>query len=249
MPPLNKRKAIRLNTPILSIAGVTKRFGGLVAVNNLSIDVFEGEALGLMGPNGAGKTTLISLISGRYKPNAGRISYKGSDITGLAPHRVCHLGIAKTYQVPKPFTHLTTVQNVTVAAMYGQGMGKEEAHAEAEKIIDIVDLADKRDTPANSLEALTLKRLELARALATNPSLLLIDEVAAGLTEVEIPRFLDILKHVRSLGITYIMIEHVLKVMLAAVDRVVVIDGGAKISEGDPGEVMEDEKVIKAYLG
>jgi branched-chain amino acid transport system ATP-binding protein len=238
-----------LNTPILSIAGVTKRFGGLVAVDNLSIDVFEGEAVGLMGPNGAGKTTLINLISGRYKPSTGSISYKGSDITGLAPHRVCHLGVAKTYQVPKPFTHLTTVQNIAVSAMYGQGMGKEEAHIEAEKIIDIVDLGDKRDSPANTLEALTLKRLELARALATKPSLLLIDEVAAGLTEVEIPRFLDIIKHIRSLGITYIMIEHVIKVMLAAVERVVVIDGGAKIGEGDPEEVMKNDKVIKAYLG
>lgn len=238
-----------MKTPILSIAGVTKQFGGLVAVNNLSIDVFEGEAVGLMGPNGAGKTTLISLISGRYKPSKGSINYKGSDITGLAPHRVCHLGIAKTYQVPKPFTHLTTVQNIAVAAMYGQGMGKEEAHVEAEKILDIVDLADKHDSPANTLEALTLKRLELARALATKPSMLLIDEVAAGLTEVEIPRFLDIIKHVRTLGITYIMIEHVLKVMLAAVERVVVIDGGAKIAEGDPEEVMKNDKVIKAYLG
>ena len=238
-----------MNTPILSLSGVTKRFGGLVAVNNLDFDIFEGEAIGLMGPNGAGKTTLISLISGCYKPTKGTIRYKGDDITGLSPHRICHLGIAKTYQVPKPFSHLTTLQNIAVSAMYGHGMNKEEAHTEAERILDIVDLVDKRNVPANNLEALTLKRLELAKALATNPSVLLIDEVAAGLTDIEMPRFLKIIDYIKSAGITYIMIEHVLKVMLAAVTRVVVIEGGTKIAEGNPQEVMKNEKVIKAYLG
>jgi branched-chain amino acid transport system ATP-binding protein len=238
-----------LKKPILSVDGVSKWFGGLVAVSDLSIDIMEGEAHGLMGPNGAGKTTLISVISGQYKPDRGTVTFQGHDISGLPPHSICRLGIARTYQIPKPFTHLTVRQNIAVGAIYGNGVGKAAALAEADRILDIVGLADKRDVAAGSLEALTLKRLELARALASNPTLLLIDEVAAGLTEPEIPKFLDILKRVRSMGITYIMIEHVLKVMLEAVDSVTVIDNGIKIAEDTPAAVMEDEKVIKAYLG
>lgn len=238
-----------LKKPILSVYGVSKWFGGLVAVNDLSIDIMEGEAHGLMGPNGAGKTTLISVISGQYKPDRGTVTFQGHDISGLPPHTVCRLGIARTYQIPKPFTHLTVRENIAVGAIYGNGVGKATALAEADRILDIVGLADKRDVAAGSLEAITLKRLELARALASNPTLLLIDEVAAGLTEPEIPKFLDILKRVRSMGITYIMIEHVIKVMLEAVDTVTVIDNGIKIAEDTPAAVMEDEKVIKAYLG
>jgi branched-chain amino acid transport system ATP-binding protein len=238
-----------VETPILSIVGVTKTFGGLVAVNDLSMDIHEGEAVGLMGPNGAGKTTIISIISGQYKPDRGMIKFKGNDISGLPPHSICHLGISRTYQIPQPFGNLTALQNIAVAAMYGKRVGKAAGEAEASKIIDIVDLSDKKDVPARDLMAITLKRLELARALATSPKLLLIDEVAAGLIETEIPRLLNILKEVRSMGITYILIEHVLKVMMEAVDRVTVIDYGTKIAEGKPSEVMEDKKVITAYFG
>jgi branched-chain amino acid transport system ATP-binding protein len=208
-----------------------------------------GEAHGLMGPNGAGKTTLIGVICGAYRPQGGSVRFEGRDITGLAPHKVCRLGIARTHQIPQPFTRLTVHQNVAVSAMYGNGTGKSKASAEADRVLEIVDLVERRDVRAADLEALTLKRLELARALATNPRLLLIDEAAAGLTEVEIPRFLEILSRLRSLGITYLMIEHVMKVMLQAVERVTVIDGGAKLAEGAPDEVMKDEKVIGAYLG
>lgn len=238
-----------MSTPLLSIDQVTKRFVGLIAVANLSIDIHEGEAHGLMGPNGAGKTTLISVVSGHYKPEEGRINFMGRNIVGLSPHAVCRLGIARTHQIPQPFTHLTVLQNVAVGAMYGNNLSKPAALAEAEKVLEITDLVEKKDVPAGDLEALTLKRLELARALATDPKLLLIDEVAAGLTDIEIPRFMEILDRIRSMGITYIMIEHVLKVMLEAVENVTVIDSGCKICEGCPGEVMEDEKVCKAYLG
>ena len=238
-----------MSPPLLSIARLTKRFGGLTAVNDLSLDIQEGEAHGLMGPNGAGKTTLINAISGKYKPEEGAIKFMGRDIAGLPPHTVCQLGITRTHQIPQPFTHLTVRQNVAVGAMYGNDMRKSTALAESDKVLEITDLVDKKDVPAGDLEALTLKRLELARALATQPKVLLIDEVAAGLTDVEIPRFMEILRRIRSMGITYIMIEHVLKVMLEAVETVTVIDNGVKIAEGAPDEVMANEMVIEAYLG
>ncbi len=215
----------------------------------MEIDIYEGEAFGLMGPNGAGKTTLLSVISGQYKPDRGVVRFRGDDISGLPPHEICRLGISRTYQIPQAFGNLTALGNVAVAAMYGKGIGKAVAMAKGEEILDIVALSDKRDVQAKDLGALTLKRLELARALASDPKLLLIDEVAAGLTEVEIPSFLEILKKIRSLGVTYVMIEHVLKVMVEAVDRVTVLDSGMKIAEGTPREVMEDERVINAYLG
>ena len=238
-----------LETPVLSVTGVSKYFGGLAAINDLSFDVRPGEILGLMGPNGAGKTTLLNVIAGEYKPDSGIIKFKGKNIAGLAPHKTCHLGIARTFQIPQPFTSLTTLQNIAVAARYGRGLDKATAESEAAEILDIVHLSDKKDVLAKELLVLSLKRLELARALATRPTLLLLDEVAAGLTDVEIPQLLGVLKKVHDMGITFILIEHVMRVMMEAVDRIVVMEEGMKIAEGTPKEIMEDRKVIEAYFG
>jgi len=238
-----------LEVPILSVAGVTKSFGGLVAVRNMSFNVAAGEVMGLMGPNGAGKTTLLNIIAGEYRPDSGIIKFKDHNISGTPPHKVCHLGITRTYQIPQPFTNLSALQNVMVAGIYGRNMSRAEAEAEADQILETVGLAHRREMLAKDMLVVTLKRLELARVLATKPELLLIDEVAAGLTEEEIPKVLELLKGVNEMGITIILIEHVMKVMMSAVDRIIVMDKGAKIAEGKPDEIMEDRKVIEAYFG
>jgi branched-chain amino acid transport system ATP-binding protein len=238
-----------MEAPILSVDGANKHFGGLVAVRGLSFDVQAGEVVGLMGPNGAGKTTLINVISGEYKPDSGTVTFKGNNITGLPPHRICHLGIGRTYQIPQPFTKLTALQNIAVAAIYGRGLSKSAAEREAANILDFIGLSEKKDMRAGDLEEIFLKRLELARVLATHPTLLMIDEVAAGLTEAEIPLVLDLLKEIHEMGITIILIEHVMKVMMKAADRIIVMEEGMKIAEGKPNEVMENRKVIEAYFG
>lgn len=238
-----------MEPPILSVTGVSKHFGGVAAVQDISFDVQAGEVVGLMGPNGAGKSTLLNLIAGEHKPGSGTVHLKGHGITGLPTHRICHLGIARTYQIPQPFLNLTALQNIAVAAEYGRGLSKDAAESEALQILDMVDLLEKKDALARDLTAITLKRLELARALATSPTLLLLDEVAAGLNEEEIPRILEILQRVREMGIAYILVEHVMRVMTRVVDRIIVMDKGAKIAEGPPGEVMENRRVIEAYLG
>jgi branched-chain amino acid transport system ATP-binding protein len=238
-----------MQPPILSVARIYKHFGGVVAITDISFDIQAGEALGLMGPNGAGKSTLLSVIFGEYKPDSGIVNLKGHSIIGMPTHRICHLGLARTYQIPQPFVNLTALQNITVAAEYGKGVSKADAENEAIKILAMVGLLEKKDVLARDLKAITLKRLELARALATGPTLVLLDEVASGLTEEEIPQILDILQRVREMGIAYILVEHVMRVMTKAVDRIIVMDKGEKIAEGSPIGVMENRKVIEAYLG
>ena len=202
-----------------------------------------------MGPNGAGKSTLMNIISGVLKPDSGAVRFQSEDITGWSPHKICQVGMARTFQIPQPFINLTVFENLMVAAEYGSNLGKGKARDMALEILDLVDLIEKRDMFARDLTAITLKRLELARALACNPKLLLLDEVAAGLTEEEVPRMLEILQQVRERGITCILIEHVMRIMTKAVDRIIVLDEGMKIAEGVSQEVMSDKKVIEAYLG
>lgn len=234
---------------ILSVYGVSKSFGGLLAVNNVSFTLPTGEIMGLMGPNGAGKTTLVNVICGYYKPDKGKINFNEVDISRLSAHKICRLGIARTYQIPQPFGEMTVLHNVMVAGMYGRGIGQAAALQEAPKALEITDLLDKKDVYAKDMSTIALKRLELARALATDPKVLLVDEAAAGLNETEIPRMLEILESIRQTGITIILIEHVMKVMKKAVDRILVMDEGSTIASGKPEEVMQDKKVIECYLG
>jgi len=238
-----------VNEPILRIDNVTKKFGGLVAVNDVSFSLAPGQILGLMGPNGAGKTTLVNLICGFYKPDSGMIKFNGRDITTLPAHKVSHSGLARTYQIPQPFGELTVLQNIIVAAMYGKGMNMSAAEQMAPEILERTDLVDKRDIIAKEMPTIALKRLEVARALAVDPKVLLVDEAAAGLNESELPRMLEILENIRQSGVSLILIEHVMKVMREAVDTILVIDEGSAIAEGTPEEVMKNQKVIECYLG
>jgi branched-chain amino acid transport system ATP-binding protein len=234
---------------LLSVQGVTKHFGGLVALKDVSFDVKKGEVVGLMGPNGAGKTTLLNIIAGEYAPDSGKIRFKGQDITRMAPHKVCHLGIARTYQIPQPFLTLTARENLLVSSVFGRQLPWTEAEVEDEAIFDLVGLSEKRDSLAGNLAILSLKKLEIARAMARKPDLLLLDEVAAGTTETEIPKILDTLQKIRAMGITILIIEHIMKVLVNIVDRIVVLDKGATICMGKPGAVMCDNKVMEAYFG
>ncbi|HCF50351.1 MAG TPA: ABC transporter ATP-binding protein [Syntrophomonas sp.] len=233
---------------ILELKDLTIKFGGLTAVNNLNMHLNEGEALGLIGPNGAGKTTAFNLIVGVYQPTSGKVVFNGEDITGLKPDQMCHKGIGRTFQVVKPFGNMTVQQNIMVGAFVNTSSPKEAIQI-AEGIMEKVGLQAKKDVLALNLTIPERKRLEMAKALATKPRLLLLDEVLAGLNPTEIEDAVKLIKSINNDGITIMMIEHVLQATMAICGRIVVLDYGKKIAEGSPQEVTSNPEVIKAYLG
>ena len=239
--------------PLLNIINVTKRFGGILAVDNVSLSVNEGEIVGLIGPNGAGKTTLLNLTCGIYKPDSGKIEFNGKDITGLPPHKICKLGIGRTYQIPQPFPDMTAILNVAVSVLNrtdSANMSLGDALLEASYYLEFVGLLNKRDILARDLTLWELRKLELARALATSPKLLLIDEVMAGLNPAETLSAVRLIKRAQEeFHVTVLWIEHVMKVIMEAADRVIVLHYGKKIAEGKPDEVVKNERVVEAYLG
>jgi branched-chain amino acid transport system ATP-binding protein len=234
--------------PLLNVQDVTKQFGGLVAVNHVSFEVSEGEILGLIGPNGAGKTTLFNMVSGRFAPTSGRIIFDGQDITGLAPHRVCQQGIARTFQIAKPFAKLSVTDNVQVGSFL-RWPRVEKARAKASEIVTFVGLSQYADQPARTLTTAGRKRLELARALSTEPRLLLLDEVMAGLTPTESVGIVQLIRQIRDSGITILVIEHVMKAIMSLSDRVAVLHHGELIAIDTPAAIAGNERVIEAYLG
>jgi branched-chain amino acid transport system ATP-binding protein len=237
---------------MLSVVGLTKRFGGFTALSDVSFEVREGEILGLIGPNGSGKTTAFNCISGALAPTAGTITFKGQSVAGLTPDAICHRGLARTFQIPRPFRKLTILENVAVAAHYGatERLNEREARRRASQILDMVGLPTDADAMPTLLGAGGLKKLELARALATAPSLLLADESLGGLDPGEMASAADMLRRVRGeLGVTIVWVEHIMATLMRIVDRVVVLDHGERIAEGTPSEVAEDPRVVEAYLG
>ncbi|HUN45805.1 MAG TPA: ABC transporter ATP-binding protein [Stellaceae bacterium] len=237
---------------MLAVSGLTKRFGGFLAVSQVSFEVAEGEILGLIGPNGSGKSTTFNLISGTFPPSAGSIRFAGAEIGGLAAHRVCRMGLARTFQIPRPFRKLSILENVALAAYYGGkgALGRAEAERRAAEALALVGLPGDAATTTQGLGAAALKKLELARALATGPKLLLADESLGGLDHAEMERAARMLQSIREkLGITIIWVEHIMGVLMPIVDRVIVLDHGEKIFEGPPAAAAKDARVIEVYLG
>jgi len=236
---------------ILEGKGVTRYFGGLAAVSDVDFNVEQGEALGLIGPNGAGKTTLFNLISAALPTKSGTIRFKGKNITGLKPYKICRMGVARTFQLVKVFADMPALSNVILGSYFGMspGMSSKDAVREATELLGFVGLSAVKATPAKDLTLANQKRLEVARALATNPKLLLLDEMMAGLNPAEVAQAMELVNRIRDKGITIIMIEHVMKAIMNVCERIIVLHHGQKIAEGTPQEIATSKTVIKIYLG
>lgn len=234
--------------PLLDVRGVTKRFGGLLANDDVSFTVSEGEIVSIIGPNGAGKSTLFNCVTGFYRPNAGCIRYAGRDITRLAADRICKLGIARTFQIVQVITDMTVLENVMTGAFLRTARNGA-ARARAEEVLRFAGLHEKRDAAATSLTIEDKKRLEVSMALATRPKLLMLDESMAGLNPVELRQMIALLRRVRESGVTLVIVEHVMEAVMELSDRVIVINSGRKIVEGPPKEVVVNPQVVQAYLG
>lgn len=237
---------------MLAVEGLSKRFGGFLAVNQVSFEVREGEILGLIGPNGSGKSTTFNLIAGNLRPTSGSVRLQGKEIGGLSAHAICHHGIARTFQIPRPFRRLSLLENVTLAAYYGEAgdISRTEAQRRATEALEMVGLPSDASAQTGGLGAAALKKLELARALATKPRLLLADESLGGLDSTEMERAADMLGDIRGrLGITIVWVEHIMGVLMRVVDRVIVLDHGEKIFEGAPALAAVDLRVTEVYLG
>jgi branched-chain amino acid transport system ATP-binding protein len=237
---------------LLEVNRISKNFGGVAALSDVSLSVEKGEIVGLMGANGAGKTTLFSVISGFYPPTSGSVRFKGEEIQSLKSFKVCRKGLVRTFQVVRPFKEMTVLKNVAVGKLFGkdQYRDRQSADKDAHRILEFVGLSEKAHALAKELSLADHKRLEMARALAANPELLLLDEVLAGLTPTETAEAMDVVREIRKeLGITILMVEHVMKAVIGLCERIVVIHYGRKIAEGTPKEISENPDVIEAYLG
>ena len=234
---------------LLALHGVSKSYGALKVIDDITLSVSEGETLGILGPNGAGKTTLFNLISGDARADAGRIDYEGRDVTGLKPHQRCQAGIGRSYQVPQPFGNMSVFENLVTAACFGAQQSEREAWNTAHEVLEQTGRMPHANKPAGGLTLLNRKRLELARALATRPKLLLLDEIAGGLTEHEAKQLVEELQRIKSRGMTMIWIEHVVHALLSLADRLFVINFGQKLAEGEPRAVMNDGEVRRVYMG
>ena len=236
-------------TTILALEKISKRFGAVIVASDIDLALGDGEALGIIGPNGAGKTTLFGIASGTVAPDRGRVIFDGTDVTALAPERRCRLGMARTFQIPQPFGAMTVFENVVTAAAFGGGRSERDTYGDCVAVLAQCGLASKANRPAGALTLIDRKRLELARALATRPRLLLLDEVAGGLTEHECAALVALIKQVRQGGVSIMWIEHVVHALVATVDRLLVLHGGGFIAEGNPITVIRSPAVREIYMG